>query len=84
MTIKLSKVKSELNEWRDIIGDDIVDAIISNLEEEADEEESSTYDEIISNARLVGYQDGVKACNKEWLVRLGYELQYGECEKSGK
>ena len=35
-------------------------------------------EEIISNARLVGYQDGVKACNKEWLVRLGYKSQYGE------
>lgn len=78
MTIKLSKVKSELNEWRDIIGDDIVNAIISNLEEEADEDESSTYEEIISNAKLVGYQDGVKACNDEWLVRLGYKSQYGE------
>lgn len=82
MIIKLSKVKSELNEWRDIIGDDIVDAIISNLEEEADEEESSIYEEIISNAKLVGYQDGVKACNDEWLVRLGYKSQYGEWEKS--
>ena len=37
--IELSKVKSELNEWRDIIGDDVVDDIISNLEEKADEDE---------------------------------------------
>lgn len=39
MTIELSKVKAELDKWRDLIGDDIVDAIISNLEEEADEDE---------------------------------------------
>lgn len=35
-------------------------------------------EEIISNAKLVGYQDGVKACNEEWLVRLGYKSQYDE------
>ena len=44
MTIELSKVKAELNEWRYLIGDDVVDAIILNLEEEADEDEPQTCD----------------------------------------
>ena len=44
----------------------------------ADEEESSTCEEAILNARLVGYQDGFKACNKEWFLRLGIKTQYDE------
>lgn len=32
-------VKTELNNWRDIIGDDIVDTIITNLEDEVLEED---------------------------------------------
>lgn len=40
--VELSKVRAELNEWRDLIGDDVVDDIISNLEEEADEDEPQT------------------------------------------
>lgn len=35
--IKWSIVKAELEEWRKIIGDDIVDAIISYLAEEVEQ-----------------------------------------------
>ena len=51
--IEWSVVKDELNEWRDTIGDDIVDAIISNLEEEV-------LDEVIGGdcgARTKGIDD---------------------------
>lgn len=38
MIIEWCKVKEEINEWREIIGDDVADAIIYNLEEETIDE----------------------------------------------
>lgn len=40
--IKWSAVKAEIEEWRNTIGDDIADAIISNLEEDVEQTEPST------------------------------------------